>query len=261
METRHTATSGIGDAFRGREEHLVSLRVFLERVAVARKAGEIQTLARKPVTSPIDGDRLALLLTMLGARVREARESGAFIDVWEVAGLRRDEVRHAAVLAWLLDAKGSHGLGAAVLQEWIGILADRHGGAFPLSLDMHVAPYTIFTENCPFGAADNRVDIALDGGNSTVFIEVKIDAPEGPDQIRRYLDLAWEKSVKSGKDEYAVIFLSPSRPMPTVPDSENVVVASWNTVAEAIRKVVRSRAGGVEGTRTVLQFAERVARF
>jgi uncharacterized protein len=52
-----------------------------------------------------------------------------------------------------------------------------------------VADCTIATEQYPLGDAGNRVDLLIDGVDFTAFIEVKIDAPEGERQSRRYLEV------------------------------------------------------------------------
>ena len=58
----------------------------------------------------IDLARLRTFLATLRQVTAKLYRLGDFIDVWSVAGVNRVELRNAAVLAWLLDANGTHGL-------------------------------------------------------------------------------------------------------------------------------------------------------
>jgi hypothetical protein len=51
--------------------------------------------------------------------MKEARRRGDLVNVWKEAGLGRNELRHAAVLAWLLNERGTHGRGSAILESWL----------------------------------------------------------------------------------------------------------------------------------------------
>jgi hypothetical protein len=82
----------------------------------------------------------------------------------------------------------------------------------------------------------SRVDIALDGTDFVIFIEVKIDALEGDGQIDKYRDLAKEKAGSLGADKYAVILLSPKRS----PPHRNVIGATWKDAAGAIQDVLEA---------------------
>ena len=68
-----------------------------------------------------DTNKLAEFLRSLEQPLQIAKQSGWLCDPWQVAGLKRDEVRNSRVLSWLLNPRGSHGFGdkllVALLQE------------------------------------------------------------------------------------------------------------------------------------------------
>lgn len=68
----------------------------------------------KPAT-PIDTVRLDSLLQNLEGTMPDARNGAFLCDPWEVACLGKDEVRNSAVLAWLLNPRGNHGIGDKAL--------------------------------------------------------------------------------------------------------------------------------------------------
>jgi len=91
--------SGLPDKPQGQ---IGSLERFFEEFSRLRSV-----LGDKPAARPVviegDLDGLAKFFTGFGYHVSESRRLGDFINVWEVAGLKRVESRNAAVLAWLLD--------------------------------------------------------------------------------------------------------------------------------------------------------------
>lgn len=96
-------------------------------------------------------------------------------DLFNVIGIGRNELRHSAMIAWLLDPLSKHGLGPEFLQA---VLDD----VFPH--DQHdVSGLT--TVECEVARGDTRADIIVWGGDFTLIIEVKVDAGEGDRQCDR----------------------------------------------------------------------------
>ena len=62
-------------------------------------------------------DRLRSALAALRGPLAKARSAGAFFNAWVAAGLKRDEVRNAAVLASLLDPELCPATGPAFLRQ------------------------------------------------------------------------------------------------------------------------------------------------
>lgn len=141
-------------------------------------------------------------------------------------------MRHAAVLAWFLNPRGSHGFNDAFLCLFFQIVAARNSSWMPLCQGLRHA--AVRTEEWPLGSETDRVDIAIDGQNFAVFVEVKIDAPEGPDQINRYLISARLKAAALRRRYGRVIYLSSGSRQLTHPD---LATMSWQEVARALTRL------------------------
>lgn len=107
--------------------------------------------------------------------LNQLKKTGFYVNVWKTAGLKRDEVRNNQVLKWFLDCKADHGLENTVLEILLNTL--------PIELK---APqkYSSYAENYPISDGKNRVDIEIESDELLLFIEIKIDANEGIDQLK-----------------------------------------------------------------------------
>lgn len=203
-----------------------------------------------------DPHDLGALLGELKGPMAEAEPPG---DPWKAAGLRRDEVRNSSVLAWFLDPKGGHGLGDAPLRA----LLTKVGRRVPFP-DAPSRACIVIVEDCPDGSRASRVDVTVDDpGRFFLGIEVKIDAPEQPEQLERYCRIA-EARACDGRP-WAVAFLTPTGRLPaTAGDGGNVVPISWTDVAAALRTAaahVRRDARKAVANHLAKSFAAHVSRF
>lgn len=133
---------------------------------------------------------------------------GAAINVWQIAGLKRDEVRNTAVLAWWFDQQGSHALGGQLLRQ----LISDHFTNIESSLAVRSisTPYKVKPESLPLGDLEDRIDIEISSNDILLFWEVKIDAPEGKNaQLQRYKTLLDTKSTILGTSPFtSLIYLT-----------------------------------------------------
>ena len=132
--------------------------------------------------------------------IRVARAQGLSVNVWKAAGLGTKEVRNSPVLKWFLDCRGDHGQGNAILLMLLKLLPPRFHHYQPKS-------YSAIDECCPLGNLENRVDIEIDAPDFLLFIEVKIYANEGVDQLKRYYRDAMLKT-KNVKKDWVIIYLT-----------------------------------------------------
>jgi hypothetical protein len=155
-----------------------------------------------------------------------------YFDPWEIAGLRRNEVRNSAVLAWLLDPAGSHGFGSRPLVALLHYISRWRDLPFPLSAGKYCR---VEVETHPTGDETNRVDIAIDAQKFFLLIEVKIDAAEQENQLARYCE---EAKVRAAGREKAVVFLTPQGRDPLtrgdVFTRHDVPCISWRQLAGVI---------------------------
>lgn len=157
----------------------------------------------KPAT-PIDIEKLDGLLHNLESVMPDARKGAFLCDPWEVACLGRDEVRNSAVLAWLLNPRGSHGIGDKALIALLNALN------FPTDTGKYCY---VRTESNPTGEIENRVDIEIDSEKFYLVIEVKIYALEGDKQVERYCNTL-ENLSERRKVPWALIFLTRNGDLP-----------------------------------------------
>lgn len=183
------------------------------------------------------------------------RTSGSLVEVWSIVKLRRDEVRTVAVLAWILDCRGSHGKGSRVLNALLRDLRAKDRARFPTEVEI-AKPYRVSTECSPLGDRENRVDIILEGGTWMTLFEVKIDAPEGPAQLERYVQAAAESAKAAGRQKYSVIYVSERMPANA---PAGVVGIRWRDVARAIRRSTGKKSDSPNfADELLLQFADHV---
>lgn len=179
-----------------------------------------------PLPSAIDILQFQDFVQTFPAAYRQYLRSGITANPWRHAGIGRDEMRNSFVLRWLLDCFGDHGQGSSILAALLdGLKQDEL-----VSLVLH-KPYHTRVEQRLTDDGSSRADIAINGHDFTILIEVKIDAPESGDQIKRYLDhLA---ALPGGKR--ALIFLTPQgRPVKDEKLKGSVSYLSWSEVADVL---------------------------
>ncbi len=179
------------------------------------------------------------MVQALHGPLMRARLEGSFLNVWSIAGLKYDEVRHVAVLASLLDPRKCPQTGPEFLRAFLE--RARLSGPGPLPTDNEVrAGYRIRTEEYPLENTDSRVDLSVEGREFLLLIEVKINAREGLAQLQRYDSVLQEKAKRISKRP-SLIYLSPRPPQNPPPGTVHV---RWIDVAAAARQVGRKRKAG-----------------
>lgn len=236
-----------------------SLGNFLGQIARLRKLAP-EAVPAGNSDPRLDPARFAEFVARFGPVHEAARREGAFVDVWNITGVQSNEIRNASVLAWLLDARQTHGRDNAFLAAWLRKLDPR--GLFPfLSSTAWTGSYSVVTETYPIGDMENRVDIVLESTHALLFIEVKLNARENENQVERYLALANAKArTRVHPVDAGLIYLTPSRAAPpSIQSPKQVVHAKWIDVAHAIDEVAASASGFVD--RLLIQFAQHVRSF
>ncbi|MCQ4256499.1 PD-(D/E)XK nuclease family protein [Stutzerimonas stutzeri] len=114
--------------------------------------------------------------------------SGEDFNIYRIAKIERAEVNtHSAMIAELLNPKGTHGIGPLFLQLMLVQMDISHGCSLS---EASVRKEQSF----PYGRG--RVDIAIHLRNHLILIENKIDAQDGPEQLKQYAEIG----EASGKD-------------------------------------------------------------
>ena len=134
---------------------------------------------------------------------KRAAVTGEDFNVFEILGVERREVRHSAMLANLLNPKGSHRQGAVFLEHFLNLeprLADfsSYGKLYDFQVIAEAAT----------NANDGRIDISLKNeGYACIIIENKIDAEDGDGQLNKYY---WDARDDEGfaKEQIKLIYLT-----------------------------------------------------
>ncbi|MBS4431399.1 PD-(D/E)XK nuclease [Pectobacterium punjabense] len=176
----------------------------------------------------IDPDQLKHFFSNLAEPLKAVQHRSLSFDPWNIAGLKRNEVRNSAVLAWLLNPEGTHGFGALPLNALLTSIRTSENTIFPSTFERYC---WVDVETIPNGDSSNRVDIEIDAGNFFLLIEVKIDAYEQDQQIARYCQ---DAEKRAGGRPWAVVFLTPHGGKPLSGDTETnhyISCLSWRNFA------------------------------
>ncbi|MGE0708597.1 MAG: PD-(D/E)XK nuclease family protein [Planctomycetota bacterium] len=148
---------------------------------------------------------------------RRLRDLSAF----HVLAIDRREISHAALLAWLLDPRASHGAGSDLLRSFMLLGArgaEAEGMLDVLDVDeLDLDAVTVTTEHpIEVGGKSRRLDVLVTDAQEQplLIVEYKVDAAEGEDQTADYATWAAAKPVQVSGDRKAtplLVFLCPSR--------------------------------------------------
>ena len=175
-------------------------------------------------------EALAAMVERLRSALAEARSSGAFFNTWRMGGLGRRELANAGALRRLLDPRGDHGLGAIPLEGLFDALA---AVAPSCPRPTHLWHATVKVEYRPMDSVRDRVDLVVDHPDLLLFVEVKVDAVEGRDQLDRYVESAEQLARVTRRPAWRVAFLTPQAMRVTTPD---VIELRWRSLAIALRQ-------------------------
>ena len=171
------------------------------------------------------------LLEAMSAESERLRAAGSWLtgpaDFLGVTRRSRHELTHSAILGWLLDSAGRHGLGnrlVVALLSHVG-LDVRDDDHFVVRLEV---------------AGGNAIaDLVLSSGELKVVIENKLDAMEQPWQCQRLAD--------DHPDAQALIFLTPNGRAPATARAEDEWhCIRWSLIAKFLEDALRD-SGPAEG--------------
>jgi hypothetical protein len=213
----------------------------------------LQTHGRRAERS-VDPERLQQTFAALRPLLDQRRAAGDFFNVWQVAGLGRNEVRNAAVLASFLSVNKLGILGRLFLAD---IVSRARGRVVDFEVADVSGPYSVTTELCPLGNRETRIDLIIEGREFVLGIEVKIDAHERPGQLADYLEILRHKAKPLDK-HVGLIFLSPR---PSAERPEGVPHLTWQDINVAGKHAVRAAGRNSEASFHLLQFCEHIRTF
>ncbi len=179
-------------------------------------------------------------------------------DTFGVLGLRRDELPHSTMIAWLLDPCGRHGLGPVGLREFLR-------EAYPEGLsDALVLALPHARTRREEQRGDCRIDVVVRAGYElTLVVENKVDAPEGHRQCDAYFEAF--KSDPGAR----FVFLTPEGRPPVSATGEAAKAfrsMSYRQLHDVLSRSLRAvdapqpRSGITEGRRVVESYLRTLDR-
>ncbi|MDM1020914.1 PD-(D/E)XK nuclease family protein [Acinetobacter sp. VNK23] len=188
------------------------------------------------------------------APILEAKRQGLAVNVWQTAGLKNEEVRHSKVLKWFLDCRGDHGQGNAILLQLLKEL--------PVLEKYQPQRYFATEECCPLGNQESRVDIEIDADEFLLFIEIKINATEGKDQLQRYIDIA---QAKAKNRDWLIVYLTRDGKLPeryqSYEKDNKVIALSWKKLSKVLYEYTKGKEVNNRSIWLVKQFADHIKTF
>ena len=212
----------------------------------------------------------ALQALVLDSELQRLEDLLAEFNLFDVLGISQSENRHSALLAWLLNPQGSHGLRDYFLRNFLLIIAEEgvHQRVFditPLDVDAWILEDVEASTEVTFKGSRgryNRIDILLIGQSDefVCLIENKIHAGEYSGQLRRYL-----KAVEKEHTEKTIlpVFLTPNGVEPEAKeDAKRYVSLSHDSMSKLVSRVLCMRRSSIsEGVATFLdQYAKTLRR-
>ena len=139
------------------------------------------------------------------AQQEERNRKGENYNLFSILSIERYELKHSALIANLLDPKGSHGCGDAFLRAFFEIALK--GTAYPFESSTPPQSHTEHYTGLIAGDTGGRIDILVESKSSHygLIIENKIYAGDQDKQLTRY-DNYGKKTF--GADRYLLVYLT-----------------------------------------------------
>ena len=137
------------------------------------------------------------------AQQEERNRKGENYNLFSILSIERYELKHSALIANLLDPKGSHGCGDAFLRAFFEIALK--GTAYPFEKCTLPHSYTEYYTGPRAGDTGGRIDILVKSSHYGLIIENKIYAGDQDKQLTRYDNYGRETF---GADGYLLVYLT-----------------------------------------------------
>ena len=191
-------------------------------------------------TSRQSKEKVALRALDADVRLEILREMLAEFNLFDVLGVARSELRHSRVLEWLIDPRGSHGLGNSFLRGFLKCISsdgDRTGVS-------RVSPAVVDgwdLLDVETVRERDRIDILVVGESDgfVCLIENKVDSKEHTNQLSRYLKVVEQRYPCL---KVLPVYLTPVGAKPSKErDAERFVSLGYSEIVELLRDVLETR--------------------
>lgn len=146
---------------------------------------------------------VASICALEQAQQEERNRKGENYNLFSILSIERYELKHSALIANLLDPKGSHGCSDAFLRAFFEIALK--GTAYPFKDCTLPDSYTEYYTGPIVGDTGGRIDILVKSSHYGLIIENKIYAGDQDKQLTRYDNYGKEIF---GADGYHLVYLT-----------------------------------------------------
>ena len=146
---------------------------------------------------------VASICALEQSQQEERNRKGENYNLFSILSIERYELKHSALIANLLDPKGSHGCGDAFLRAFFEIALKER--AYPFKDCTLPDSYTEYYTGPIVGDTGGRIDILVKSSSYGLIIENKIYAGDQDKQLIRYDNYGKEIF---GADGYLLVYLT-----------------------------------------------------
>jgi len=152
-------------------------------------------------------------------------------SIFEILKISSAEIRHSNFLAWLLNPKGSHGLGNVVIKRFFtDVFFDEKANGIN---ELHII-HSINHSDIQIHREWNNIDLLIESDDYVVCIENKVLSKDGVGQLARYK----ARVQKEFPSKQAVfVFLTRSGDTPTNYKDDDHICYSYEKLYELIKSI------------------------
>ena len=167
-------------------------------------------------------------------------------NLFEILRIPRNEIRHSNFLSWLLDPKGSHGLGDIFLTRFVRKI---------FYSDKVMEVDQIEVSNLDFSNAEvkrewQKIDVLIAFDDVVVCVENKVGSREHSNQLSRYKTIVEQEYPNR---RHAFVYLTPEGDE-SEEESEIYVELSWGEIVDILDRIVSVYSESIVGAvRTYMQ--------
>jgi PD-(D/E)XK nuclease superfamily protein len=151
-------------------------------------------------------------------------------NIFTILKSERIEIRHSNFIGWLLDPKGSHNLNKVFLRRLLQEVfqSEKVDWADAISVD------TFELDAVEIRREWKNIDLTIVAEEFVVAVEIKVDADESKEQLRKYKDIV-ENAFHDSKQKKAFVFLTVDGHEPKNPeDAKQWIPFSYNVITDRI---------------------------
>jgi len=151
-------------------------------------------------------------------------------NIFEILKISKTEIRHSNFLSWLINPKGSHGLGEIFLKKFLREVFSSEKSTNIDQIEVNKIDYS----NVEIIREWKNIDLLIILDDIVISIENKVYSKEHSNQLVRYRKIVEEEFPKKRK---SFVYLTPEG-IDSEQESEVYIPLSYNFIIESIDRVL-----------------------